>query len=86
MAVCTELRLVAIAAYLAYQNLRLMCFKPVLGMLAGMACGAQVLLYCWSMLDIGVAVVTGNLVVRDVVFMHETEIIIFFNSFPDIMA
>ncbi len=63
-----------------------MRFKPVAGMLAGVARGAQVLLYCWSMLDIGMTVITGNLIVRDVVFMHETEIIVFFNPFPDIMA
>lgn len=86
MAVRAELRLVAVAAYLAYQNLRFMRCQPVLWVLAGVACGAQVLLYCWGMLDVGMAVIAGNLVVRNVVFVHETEIIIFFYPFPDVMA
>lgn len=60
--------------------------KPILGMLISMACGAQILLYCWSMFDIGVAVIAGDLIVSYMVLMHETEVVVSFYPFLDIMA
>ncbi len=63
-----------------------MRYQPVAGVLAGMAGGTQIFLYCRTMFNIRVTVVTGDLIVCNVVFMDKTEIPIFFNPFSDIMT
>ncbi len=63
-----------------------MCLQPVARMLAGMAVGAQVFFYSRGVLDIRMAVIAGNLIICNMVLMHETEIIVFFNPFPDIVT
>lgn len=86
MAVRAVLRLVAVAAHLAYHDLFLMRGQPVLGMLLAVACGAQVILYLRGMLDLGMAVIACYLIVCNMVLVYEAEVIVFIDPFPDIVA
>lgn len=86
MTIDAELCLVAVAANLPYHDLFLMGGNPVAWMLIAVACGAQFLLYFRCMLYIRMAFITGYLVIRHMVLMHEFEVVIFFHTFPDIMT
>lgn len=86
MAVRTVLRLVAVAAHFAYHYLFLMGRQPVLGMLLTVAGGAQVILYLRGMLYLGMTVIACYLIVRNMFLMHETEVFVFIDPFPDIVA
>ena len=63
-----------------------MCSQPIAGVFLAVACGTQVLFYLRCMLDIAMAVIAGDFIVRDMVLMHETEIVVFVNPFFNIMA
>lgn len=60
--------------------------KPVFGMFISMAVGAEIILYCWSMFDIGMTVIAGDLIVRDMGRMHKIEVAVFCDPSLDIMT
>ncbi len=63
-----------------------MSCQPVARMLLTVACGADILLQCGAVLDIGMAFETCDLIVGYVILVHEAEVVIFFYSVRDIMA
>ena len=60
--------------------------EPVFGMLVAVACRTQIRFYLRFMFNIWVALITGYLVIGDMVLVHESKVIVFIHSFLDIMA
>jgi len=60
--------------------------EPVFGMLVAMARRAQIRFYLGFVFHIRVALITGYLVIGDMILMNESKVIVFINSFLDIVA
>ena len=60
--------------------------KPVFWMLVAVTRRAQIRFYLWFMFHIRMALITGYLVIGDMILMNESKVIVFINSFLDIVA